>query len=61
MPADPVDFTAKAAVSLFELLQKSVNGISLSRAENKNWMLISHSVWSTIGERCVETLELCRE
>jgi hypothetical protein len=35
MPAAAVDFTAKAAVSLFLLLQKNVNGISLKPAETK--------------------------
>ncbi len=31
----PVDFTAKAAVSLFQLLQKVVDGISLSSRDSK--------------------------
>ena len=35
MPAAAVDLSAKAAISLYQLLQKSVNGISLKPAENK--------------------------
>jgi hypothetical protein len=35
MPTAPVDFTAKPAVPLFQLLQRRVNGTSLSRAEYK--------------------------
>jgi hypothetical protein len=35
MPAAPVCFTAKAAVSLLQLLQKNVNGISLKTSESK--------------------------
>jgi hypothetical protein len=35
MPAAAVDFSAKAAVSLYQLLQKRVSGISLKQAENK--------------------------
>ena len=35
MPAAAVDFSAKAAVSLYQLLQKSVKGISMKTAESK--------------------------
>jgi hypothetical protein len=35
MPTTPVDFTAKAAVSLYQLLQKIVDGISLCSRESK--------------------------
>ncbi len=35
MPTAPVDFTAKAAISLFQLLQKSVTGLILAKNETK--------------------------
>jgi hypothetical protein len=35
MPTAPPDFSAKAAVSLYQLLQKNVNGLSMKPVENK--------------------------
>jgi len=35
MPTAPPDFSAKAAVSLYQLLQKSVNGVSMKQGGSK--------------------------
>jgi hypothetical protein len=52
MPTAPADFSGKAAVTLFQLLQKSVNGISLKAAESKKLdkefeygALLARGVW----------------
>ena len=35
MPTAPPDFSGRAAVTLFQLLQKSVNGVSMKQGESK--------------------------